>query len=75
MAARGEYFGIWIVNLLLSLVTLGIYTAWAKVRRLRYFYGNMRRWTATPSTITQGRRVFCSGGSSWWPSSAATTCW
>ncbi|MEM8649149.1 MAG: YjgN family protein, partial [Pseudomonadota bacterium] len=24
----------------LSIVTLGIYTAWAKVRRLRYFYGN-----------------------------------
>ncbi|EKF41055.1 hypothetical protein NA8A_17840 [Nitratireductor indicus C115] len=35
-----EYFGIWIVNLLLSLITLGIYTAWAKVRRQRYFYGN-----------------------------------
>ena len=35
-----EYFGIWIVNLLLSILTLGIYTAWAKVRRLRYFYGN-----------------------------------
>lgn len=35
-----EYFGVWIVNLLLSIVTLGIYTAWAKVRRLRYFYGN-----------------------------------
>ena len=26
-----EYFGIWIVNLLLSIVTLGIYSAWAKV--------------------------------------------
>ena len=38
--AAGEYFRIWIVNLLLSIVTLGIYTAWAKVRRLRYFYGN-----------------------------------
>jgi len=35
-----EYFGIWIVNLLLTLVTLGIYSAWAKIRRLRYFYGN-----------------------------------
>jgi uncharacterized membrane protein YjgN (DUF898 family) len=33
-----EYFGIWIVNLLLTVVTLGIYSAWAKVRRLRYFY-------------------------------------
>ncbi len=35
-----EYFGIWIVNLFLSIITLGIYTAWAKVRRLRYFYAN-----------------------------------
>src|ERR1043165_9971239 len=34
----GEYFGIWIVNLLLTIVTLGIYSPWAKVRRLRYFY-------------------------------------
>jgi uncharacterized membrane protein YjgN (DUF898 family) len=33
-----EYFGIWIVNLLLTIVTIGIYSAWAKVRRLQYFY-------------------------------------
>ena len=35
-----EYFRIWIVNLLLTLVTIGLYHPWAKVRRLRYFYGN-----------------------------------
>ncbi len=35
-----EYFKIWIVNILLSIVTLGIYSAWAKVRTNRYFYGN-----------------------------------
>jgi uncharacterized membrane protein YjgN (DUF898 family) len=35
-----EYFRIWIVNLLLMLVTLTLYYPWAKVRRLRYFYGN-----------------------------------
>ena len=35
----GEYFRIWIVNLCLSVLTLGIYSAWAKVRRKRYFYG------------------------------------
>lgn len=35
-----EYFRIWIVNLLLTLVTLGVYLPWAKVRRLRYFYSN-----------------------------------
>ncbi|MFZ6781038.1 YjgN family protein [Undibacterium sp. Ji83W] len=35
-----EYFRIWIVNLLLSIITLGIYTAWAKVRRNRYIYSS-----------------------------------
>jgi len=35
-----EYFRIWIVNLLLLLVTLGLYYPWAKVRKLRYFHGN-----------------------------------
>ncbi|NEI68178.1 DUF898 family protein [Rhizobium lusitanum] len=38
--SASEYFGIWIVNILLTIVTLGIYSAWAKVRRNRYFYGN-----------------------------------
>lgn len=36
----GEWFGIWIVNLLLSIVTIGIYSAWAKVRTKKYFYNN-----------------------------------
>ena len=35
-----EFFGIWIINLVLSICTLGIYSAWAKVRTKRYFYGN-----------------------------------
>ncbi len=35
-----EYFKIWIVNVLLTVVTLGIYAAWAKVRKKRYFYAN-----------------------------------
>ncbi len=38
--SAGEYFGIWIVNILLTIITVGIYSAWAKVRRNRYFYGN-----------------------------------
>ncbi|WP_046119763.1 YjgN family protein [Ensifer aridi] len=38
--SASEYFGIWIVNILLTIITLGIYSAWAKVRRNRYFYGN-----------------------------------
>ena len=36
----GEWFGIWIVNLLLTMVTIGIYSAWAKVRREQYFKRN-----------------------------------
>lgn len=39
-ATAGEYFRIWIVNLALTIVSIGIYSAWAKVRRLRYFHGS-----------------------------------
>ncbi len=35
-----EWFGIWIVNLMLSIVTFGIYSAWAKVRTKKYFYNH-----------------------------------
>lgn len=35
-----EYFRIWILNLLLTIVTLGFYFPFAKARRLRYFHGN-----------------------------------
>ncbi|MEY4750889.1 MAG: hypothetical protein RIQ60_3103 [Pseudomonadota bacterium] len=37
-----EYFRIWIVNLLLIVVTLGLYYPFARARRLAYFYGNTR---------------------------------
>ncbi|MGD9905999.1 MAG: YjgN family protein [Vicinamibacterales bacterium] len=58
-----EYFRIWIVNLLLSLLTLGIYSAWAKVRRLRYFYGHTAvdggrfGYHASPIAILKGRLI------------------
>jgi uncharacterized membrane protein YjgN (DUF898 family) len=35
-----EFFRIWIVNLALTVVSLGFYSPWAKVRRLEYFYGH-----------------------------------
>jgi len=35
-----EYFRIWIVNLLLTLLTLTLYAPFARARRLSYFYGN-----------------------------------
>jgi uncharacterized membrane protein YjgN (DUF898 family) len=58
-----EYFGIWIVNLLLSLITLGIYSAWAKVRRKKYFYNNTLidnvgfDYHAKPVSILKGRVI------------------
>lgn len=39
VGSGSEYFRIWIVNLLLTLVTLGFYYPFAKTRRLKYFYG------------------------------------
>lgn len=58
-----EYFKIWIVNLLLTILTLGIYSAWAKVRRMQYFYRNTRLADAgfdyhgTPKAILKGRII------------------
>ena len=40
LRSGGAYFGIWIVNLLLLLVTLGLYYPWARVRKLQFFAGN-----------------------------------
>lgn len=62
-ATGGEYFRIWIVNLLLSICTLGIYSAWAKVRRLRYFYGSTSLdgaafdYHGNPVAILKGRLI------------------
>ena len=62
-----EYFRIWIVNLLLTIVTLGIYSAWAKVRRLRYFYGNTFvdgqsfEYHGQPLAILKGRLIVFGG--------------
>jgi uncharacterized membrane protein YjgN (DUF898 family) len=37
----GEYFRIWIVNLFLSIITLGFYFPWAIVRQRKYIYANL----------------------------------
>ena len=58
-----EYFRIWIVNLCLSVLTLGIYSAWAKVRRKRYFYGSTLlsgaafEYLGNPIAILKGRAI------------------
>lgn len=58
-----EYFRIWIVNIALTLLTLGIYSAWATVRNKQYFYRNTRlaggsfEYTADPINILKGRLI------------------
>ena len=37
-----SYFKIYFINILLTLLTLGLYVPWARVRRRRYFYSNTR---------------------------------
>jgi uncharacterized membrane protein YjgN (DUF898 family) len=62
-AFTGEYFRIWIVNLALTLVTVGIYSAWAKVRKRRYIYSHTRiagesfEYRAKPWPILKGRLI------------------
>lgn len=58
-----EYFRIWIINVLLTIVTLGIYSAWAKVRRRRYFcantklFGHAFEYLADPKRILLGNLI------------------
>ena len=56
-----EYFKIWMVNTLLTLLTIGFYSPWAKVRTKRYFYSNTFLenssfdYLADPVKILKGR--------------------
>jgi len=57
----GEFFRIWIVNVALTLLTLGIYSAWAKVRTSRWFAAHTHlagasfEYHAEPIAILKGR--------------------
>jgi uncharacterized membrane protein YjgN (DUF898 family) len=61
--SSSEYFRIWIVNLCLTLLTLGIFSAWAKVRKKRYFYshttldGTPFQYLGQPIPILKGRVI------------------
>ena len=58
-----EYFRIWIVNLCLTLLTFGIFSAWAKVRKKRYLYSNLTldgtpfQYLGLPIPILRGRVI------------------
>jgi uncharacterized membrane protein YjgN (DUF898 family) len=58
-----DYFRIWAVSLCLSLFTLGVYSAWGKVRKRRYLYAHTRvdgsgfEYRAEPVAILKGRAI------------------
>ncbi len=59
----GEFFRIWIVNLALTVATLGLYSPWAKVRRMQYFSRHTRLaesgfdFHGDPIAILKGRLI------------------
>lgn len=59
----GEYFRIWIVNILLNILTFGLYSAWAKVRSKRWFYGHTVvdgqsfNYLAQPTQLLKGHLI------------------
>jgi uncharacterized membrane protein YjgN (DUF898 family) len=62
-ASAREYFRIWIVNLSLTLLTFGIFSAWAKVRKKRFTYshttigGTPFQYLGQPIPILKGRLI------------------
>jgi len=67
IGAGAEYFRIWIVNLFLTVITLGIYGAWAKVRNRKYLYANTLiaaqrfDYLANPLAILKGNLIIAAG--------------
>jgi uncharacterized membrane protein YjgN (DUF898 family) len=62
-----EYFRIWIVNLCLTLLTCGVFSAWAKVRKKRYTYSHISlggtpfQYLGQPIPILKGRIIAAIG--------------
>jgi uncharacterized membrane protein YjgN (DUF898 family) len=62
-ANGSDYFPIWITNLLLTIVTFGIYGPWAKVRREKFFHqhtiidGDALDYHGNPIKILIGRII------------------
>lgn len=58
-----EYFKIWIVNILLTALTLGLYSPWATVKNKRYMHANLFldetnfRYLAEPWAIFKSRLI------------------
>src|SRR5262245_40586407 len=56
----GTYFGILIVNMLLTILTFGLYYPWAKAKRLQYLYsstemeGSRFEWSGNGNEMFKG---------------------
>jgi uncharacterized membrane protein YjgN (DUF898 family) len=65
--SASEYFRIWMVNLFLTVLTCGIFAAWAKVRSRRYLYahtllgGQPFDYMANPWFIFKGNLIVGTG--------------
>jgi uncharacterized membrane protein YjgN (DUF898 family) len=63
VGSASAYFRVWIVNLCLSVLTLGLYSPWAKIRNRQHLYGQVRldgtpfRYLAPPLAILKGRLI------------------
>ncbi|GGO31198.1 YjgN family protein [Deinococcus humi] len=59
-ATADEYFRLWIVNVALTFVTLGLYLPWARVRNRQYFHGHTWvdgqnfEYRANPAALLRG---------------------
>lgn len=63
-SGRGrDYLSLWLTNWILAIITLGIYSAWAKVRRLQYTHQNTQlggyafNFHGAPKAILFGRVI------------------
>lgn len=62
-ATTAGYARLWLSNLVLSILTLGVYSAWAKVRHLKYLYGHTKvaggrfGYHGSPIAILKGRAL------------------
>ena len=58
-----DYLSLWLTNWILTIVTLGVYSAWAKVRRLQYVHQNTQLggfafgFHGEPKKILMGRII------------------
>jgi uncharacterized membrane protein YjgN (DUF898 family) len=74
-----DYFRLWIVNLCFTLFTLGLFSAWAKVRRKRYFYSHTElagipfQYLGAPIPILKGRLIAVALVAFWWAGSQLFT--